>query len=70
MLRLMQREQRGVPRSQLCLDLAQAEQERRRVWRMLGDGFEIRTMRSTERGIRRKFRATQSSLGEWGLFPS
>lgn len=30
----MQREHRGVRRSQLCLDFAHAAQDRRRVWRM------------------------------------
>jgi hypothetical protein len=35
MLRLMQRAHRGVFRSQLCLDLEHAVQDRRRVWRIL-----------------------------------
>ena len=35
--RLTHREQRGVRRSQLCLALAHAAQDRRRVWRIFGD---------------------------------
>lgn len=34
-LRFMHREQRGVRRSQLCFDFAQAAHERRRDWRMM-----------------------------------